>query len=425
MHLDISIEEKRVKILILGGTVFLGRAIANAALTAGHNVTLFNRGVSKPDPFIAQEFSHPERLTELQGDRHNADAVKALIADAPWDAIIDTCGTAVDMIANTAPLIGDQLARSPHFRYIYLSTIAVYEDFGIPGITESDTLRSPPFTMEVADESDDGTPTVITKNPATAANSGGVYGTERANCERSLEKLFKDHPANLIILRPSLLVGPGDPTDRLTYWVRRLTQPGEAIVPHAGQQFLQWVDVRDLAAWILVLLGRDPREEGPIYFPRVFNVGHPEKELTLGDVWRSCLALVDKPAMLVPMDELFLLESVVQPWLEVPLWVPSFDKTMRGFTRMDTRKAERYGLGLRPIHDTLRDIFEWDQRRAKASDSPDQLRSGIGGDRQTKLLKSWSDNGVKIEAERAIPSAPPEQQPSQSELEAWLIEGDD
>ncbi|MEM9772684.1 MAG: NAD-dependent epimerase/dehydratase family protein [Cyanobacteria bacterium P01_D01_bin.73] len=414
-----------MKILILGGTVFLGRAIANAALVNGHDVTLFNRGVSTPDPFVDQGFPNAERLTQVRGDRRDPNAVQALITDETWDAIIDTCGTTLEVIANTASLIGDQLERSPHFRYVYISTIAVYEDFGIPGITESDTLRSPPRTVEIADEADDGMPTVITKNPATAANSGGVYGTERADCERSLEKLFKDHPANLITLRPSLLVGPGDPTDRLTYWVRRLTQPGEAIVPNAGQQFLQWVDVRDLAAWILVLLGRDPLEEGQIYFPRVFNVGQPEKELTLGDVWRSCLALVDEPAMLVPMDELFLLESGVQPWLDVPLWVPSFDKTMRGFTRMDTRKAERYGLVLRPISDTLKDIFEWDQRRTEASDSSEQLRSGIGGDRQTNLLKSWSEKGVKIEAERAIAPAPPEQKPSESELEAWLIEGDD
>ncbi|MGD1849452.1 MAG: NAD-dependent epimerase/dehydratase family protein [Cyanophyceae cyanobacterium] len=415
-----------MKILILGGTVFLGRAIANAALTNGHHVTLFNRGLSKPDPFIAQAFPSSDRLIQVRGDRQDPAALKALITNTPWDAVIDTCGTTVEMVANTAPLIEDQLERSPHFRYVYMSTIAVYEDFGIPGITESDTLRSPPRTVEIADELDDCTSTVITKNPATAANSGGVYGTERADCERALEQLFKKHPANLIILRPSLLVGPGDPTDRLTYWVRRMTQPGDAIIPNAGQQCLQWVDVRDLAAWILALLGRNPLEEGPIYFPRVFNVGHSEKMLTLGDVWRSCLALVDKPATLVPMDELFLLESGVQPWLEVPLWVPSFDKTMRGFTRMDTRKAERYGLVLRPISDTLRDVFEWDQQRAKASESQaDLLKSGLAENRQINLLKSWSEQGGNIAAERAIAPTPPEQQPSQSELEAWLIEGDD
>ena len=126
------------------------------------------------------------------------------------------------------------------------------------------------------------------------------------------------------------------------------------------------------------------------------------------------------------MDELFLLESGVQPWLEGPLWVPSFDKTMRGFTRMDTRKAERYGLVLRPISDTLRDVFEWDQQRAKASESQaDLLKSGLAENRQINLLKSWSEQGGNIAAERAIAPTPPEQQPSQSELEAWLIEGDD
>ena len=404
-----------MKILILGGTVFLGRAIATQALAAGHAVTLFNRGVSQPDAFAPQD-----GLTQVQGDRLDADTLAPLLSE-PWDAIVDTCGTTVPMIANTETLIQKQLARSPQFRYVYISTIAVYEDLGIVGITESDTLRSPPRSVEILDEaSGDGQPTVITKNPATAANSGGVYGTQRANCERTLERFFKDHPANLITLRPSLLVGPGDPTDRLTYWVRSLTQPGEVLIPNAGQQFLQWVDVRDLAAWILALLGRSATEDATFYFPRVFNVGQPEKGATLGEVWRACLGLGSESATLVPMDEAFLLDSGVQPWLELPLWVPSFDKYMRGFTRMDTRKAERAGLVLRPIADTVRDVYEWDQSR-----SPQPLKAGLSSDRQSTLLCTWSDKGVRLDPTMAIAPMPVGPEPTQSQLDAWMIEGDD
>ena len=417
-----------MKILILGGTVFLGRAIASQALAGGHGVTLFNRGVSAPDAFSPQDPAN-RNLTLVTGDRLKPETMEALLEET-WDAVVDTCGVTTEMVANTEALIQCQLERSPHFRYVYISTIAVYEDFGIPGITESDTLRSAPRAVEIVDEkSGDGTPTVITKNPATDANSGGMYGTERANCERALEGLFEGHPANLIILRPSLLVGPEDPTDRLLYWVRLLTQPGRAIVPNAGQQFLQWVDVRDLAAWILVLLDRAPTETETVYFPRVFNVGHPEKELTLGAVWRTCLGMVSDPATLVPMDEIFLLESNVKPWLELPFWVPSFEKTMRGFIRMDTRKAERAGLVLRPISETLWDVFDWDKARVETASSEGteavDLKAGLRGDRQEMLLKAWAETGKRISPERAIAPVPQEPQPTQSQLDTWLIEGDD
>ena len=126
------------------------------------------------------------------------------------------------------------------------------------------------------------------------------------------------------------------------------------------------------------------------------------------------------------MDELFLLESNIQPWLDVPLWVPSFDKTMRGFTRMDTRKAERYGLVLRPIADTLRDVFDWDNGRENSPETCfENLKAGLSGDRHSNLLKTWADKGISIDPGRAIAPAPPDPEPTQSQMEAWLIEGDD
>lgn len=330
-----------MKLLILGGTRFLGRTIAEQALAAGHEVTLFNRGMSNPNLFPDAE--------HLTGDRDgNLTALKG----RKWDAVIDPSGYVPRLVRDSARLLADSIEH-----YTFISSISVYQDFSHIGIDES----YPVGTIE--DE------TIEEVN-------GVTYGPLKALCEQAAES---EMPGRVFSVRAGLIVGPHDPTDRFTYWPVRVAQGGDYIAPHAPDVPVQFVDVRDLSAWILAMIAHGKTG--------TYNATGLNPATTMGALLAACEALSDTDARAVWVDQSFLLENDVQPWSELPVWLPHTDENYRGMSQIDCSKAWRYGLTTRPINQTVRDTLEWAQSR----DADYDLRAGLDHDKEQSLLAKWFD----------------------------------
>jgi 2'-hydroxyisoflavone reductase len=284
-----------LRILILGGTKFLGRAIAEEGLARGHELTLFNRGETDPELFPETE--------QLHGDRkHDLSALEG----RTWDAVIDTSGyVPVDVRASA-----EQLRESA--RYVFVSSVSAYADFST-GPTEESPLAE--LGELPADE---------------VAADYSNYGPLKALCEAEVERVFGERA---LIVRPGLIVGPHDPTGRFTYWARRLERGGEILAPGPPERRAQFVDVRDLATWTL-----DAVEAGLAGIFNATSDGVPWSELLAGAnaTWVS--------------DE-FLGEHEVGPWMELPLWLG--DHGPRGMREVDVSRAVAAGLRFRPLQETI------------------------------------------------------------------------
>src|SRR5437773_6684344 len=290
-----------VRLLVLGGTKFLGRAAVEAALARGHEVTLFNRGETNPDLFPKAE--------KLRGDR---DGDLSALEGREWDAVIDPSGFVPRVVRASAEL----LRASGH--YVFVSSGSVYAEPYTPGYDES-------------------APTVELEDP----NSEEVlrdYGALKATCEDVVREVFPEAHTNV---RAGLIVGPHDGSGRFTYWPLRLAGPGEALAPAPPERLVQFIDVRDLAGWMV-----DACERG---ISGTFNAsGEP---LPLGDVLAACRT---GDAELLWIDEQFLLEQSIGPWMQLPLWVPREEDA---FLQMSVAKAVAEGLSFRPVEETARDTL--------------------------------------------------------------------
>jgi 2'-hydroxyisoflavone reductase len=294
-----------VRLLVLGGTKFLGRHAVAAALADGHEVTTFTRGRTNPDLFPEAE--------HLTGDRDGGlDALRG----REWDGVVDTSGYVPRVVRQSAELL-----RAAVQHYVFVSTISVYAE---------------------PDELDD---------PATE-NIEQHYGALKRACERVVEEVYGERSARV---RAGLIVGPHDPTDRFTYWPRRLAAGGDVLAPGDPQQPLQVIDARDLAAW-LVRLALD----GP---GGTFDA--TGEQTTLGAV----LEQLRSGAQLVWVDGQRVLDAGVQPWMELPLWLP---RDAWELMERDVSAAVAAGLSFRPLEETARDTFEWD--RTEPGDRPTLTR---------------------------------------------------
>lgn len=329
---------KRQTILIIGGTVFLGRHIVEAALERGHEVAIFTRGVHNPDLF--------PQVERLRGDR---DGQLDALHGRSWDAVIDTSGYLPRVVRASAEL----LARAVDL-YAFISTISVFADTSKPGIDEN----SPVGWLE------DETVEEIT---------GETYGPLKALCESVVEEVYGPRA---LIIRPGLIVGPHDPTDRFTYWPRRVAQGGSILAPDRPEAPVQFIDVRDLAEWTIRMV-----EEGRT---GVYNATGPDSTLTMGEVLETSRTVSGSNAEFEWVPEDFLLERNVAPWMELPLWVPATEE-FEGFHRVNVDRAIAAGLTFRPLADTVRDTLAWD-----AQQPPDrELKAGMDQKRETELLQEW------------------------------------
>jgi 2'-hydroxyisoflavone reductase len=325
-----------MRLLVLGGTVFLGRHVVEAALRRGHEVTLFNRGRHNPELFPDAE--------RLRGDR-NGDL--APLRGRRWDAVIDTSGHTPRAVQASAELLA---AAVEH--YAFISSFAVYADFPhAPGLDES-------------------APVVTHADSASAGVSPETIGPLKALCERALEPAFLDRA---LVVRAGLLAGPHDPTDRFTYWPHRVAQGGEVLAPGAPELRVQLVDARDLAEWVVA--AAESRRVG------VYNATGPATPLTMQQLLGTCRAESGSDAHFTWVEDDFLFAAGLEPRRELPLWMPG----ARGVGAVDCRRAIAAGLAFRPLAATVRDTLDWDVARPAAA----PRRAGITRERERQLLDAW------------------------------------
>ena len=339
-----------MKLLVLGGTKFLGRHLVALALAGGHEVTLFNRGRLNPELFPEAE--------HLRGDRDGGlDALKG----RRWDAVVDTCGFSPRVVGDSARRLAD---ASEH--YTFVSSVSVYKDTSVPGVDEGHPVGT--VTDEELREAE-----ALPQSELTGAPFFGErYGPLKALCERAAEDAM---PGRVLSVRAGLIVGPHDYSDRFTYWPRRVSEGGDVLAPGDPSRAVQFIDVRDLAAWILHAAER--RVTG------TFNAtGHP---LAFGLFLEECRAATESDARFVWVDEKFLLEAGVRPWMEVPLWLDSADEVNRYFQEVGVERTVAAGLSFRPLAETVRDTLAWDLRRPADT----ERRAGLAREREREVLAAW------------------------------------
>ncbi len=329
-----------MNLLILGGTIFLGRHLTESALARGHTVTLFNRG-NHAEHFPPADYPTVE---QLRGDR---DGQLAALRGRRWDAVIDTCGYVPRVVQLSAELLADQVAQ-----YVFISSISVYADFGQAGIDEHAALG------ELAD-------------PTTEEVTGESYGPLKARCEVAAENAM---PGRVLTVRPGLIVGPHDPTDRFTYWPARIARGGDVLAPGDPAQQVQFIDGRDLADWILRMV---EMEQNGIY-----NATGPATPLSMGEFLATCQQERASDASLTWVPEAFLVDAEVGAFVELPLWVP---QAMAGIEQVDCTKAIQAGLTFRPIAATIDATLAWHQTRTQ----PVTWRAGLSAEREAALLAQW------------------------------------
>lgn len=322
-----------MNILILGGTVFVGRHLAEEALRRGHRVTLFNRGKQNPDLFPA--------LERLRGDR---DGDLRALENHRWDAVLDTSGYVPRQVRASARLLADRVTH-----YTFISTLAVYPDLGAPDLDE---------TAPVATLSD----------PSTEEVNSITYGALKALCERTLEEAL---PNRTLVIRPGYVIGPHDPTDRFTWWIHRIARGGEVLAPGRPHRRVQVIDVRDLADWLLRMV--EHQRTG------IYNTVGPASPLTMQQFLETCKTVGESDACFTWAGEEFLLAQEVLPSSEMPLWSPGKDDTA------NCTRAIADGLTFRPLVETIRDTLAW----VRTLPPERRWSRGLKPEREAKLLAQW------------------------------------
>jgi 2'-hydroxyisoflavone reductase len=319
-----------MKLLLLGGPKFLGRAIADAALAGGHELTLFNRGRTSPDLY-------PE-AAKLRGDR---DGDLAALDGRSWDAVVDTSGYLPRVVrASAEALVSSGL-------YCFVSSISVYADFSRPIDEESEVA---PLGDQPVDE---------------MAPDYSNYGALKALCEDEVRKVFAEKE---LIVRPGLIVGPHDPTGRFTYWPHRASRGGEILAPGPPERMSQFVDVRDLGEWLVELCERE--------VAGTFNATHPG--VSLGELLETSVAVAGNDASVTWVTDEFLVEREVGQWMELPLWLTGAEHAY--MDRADVSRALGEGLSFRPLEETVRGTLEY----AATTDA-----AGLTPEREVELLAAW------------------------------------
>lgn len=342
-----------MKILIIGGTKFLGRHLVDASLKNNHEVTLFNRGKKYTDDEVPD-------VEQIHGDR-TADLEK--LGGRNWDAVIDTCGYLPQTVSQAAEFLKDRVNQ-----YVLISSGSVYSETSEPNYDE--TWKTATLTAEQQKEVEKIDP----KGELTGASMGEYYGASKRRCEVAAESAM---PNRVLSVRAGMIVGPLDPTDRFTYWVMRVAQGGEILAPGTPGNFLQLIDARDLSEWIIKMI--EQGETG------VFNVTGKPFELTFGKMLDAIKDAAGSGAEFVWADETFLEENNVAPWSEMPFYLPESDENFRNFLTMNVNRALAKELVFRPLQDTVLDTLDW----RKTQDS--KMRAGLSAEREIELLEKWRD----------------------------------
>jgi len=335
---------KPLRILILGGTGFIGPNEVRYALSRGHSVTIFNRG--------RQQVTWPGPVEELLGDRNTGD-LKSL-EGREWDVCIDNPTSLPFWVRDAAVVLKGKIKH-----YIFVSTISVYAANDTPNADETAALA--PYKGQ----------------DAMAERKVGpeAYGPLKALSEQEAQRQFGEAVS---IVRPGLIVGPGDETDRFSYWPVRLARGGDVLVPGDGSDHVQVIDARDLAEWIVRVAEQ--------WSYGVFNATGPAHPLTM----REFVGLVDEGVHAKPnlvwVSTDFLTANKVSAWSDMPVWIPEHGETA-GFGRRNIARALKAGLTFRPLPTTAADTLEW--FRQQPAERQAKLKSGLTAARETELLTAW------------------------------------
>jgi 2'-hydroxyisoflavone reductase len=324
-----------MRILIIGGTRFLGRHLVESALERSHEVILFNRGRSNPGLF--------PQLETILGDREqDVDKLQGRI----WDAVIDVAGYLPRIVRLSAEVLKENVAR-----YVFISSVSVYDNFKQIGIDES-------------------YPVGKLENETVEEITGETYGPLKALCEKVVQDIYGERA---LIIRPGLIVGPHDPTDRFTYWPVRIARGGDVLAPQKPDAPIQVIDVRDLSDFIIKLI----QDNGS----GVYNATGPDYGLTIGKLLEVSRQVSGSDANVHWASVDFLSQQKVEPWSDMPTWIPE-DEEGVGFSRIDVSKAIAAGLRFRPLEETVRDTLTWAQTRP----ADHERRAGLTEERETQVL---------------------------------------
>lgn len=326
-----------MNVLIIGGTTFLGPHLVDALLRDGHRVTTFNRG--------RRSAPHPEPVERITGDR---DADIGLLAGRAFDAVVDTCGYFPRVVGRSLDVLAQAIGT-----YAFVSTISVYGDSIDPPRDETCPVAT------IADE---------TTEQITAES----YGPLKALCESVVRRRMD---GRALIVRPGLIVGPLDPTDRFTYWPHRAALGGDMLVPGTREHNISVIDARDLARFITGAVARGTTG--------TFNASGDTEATTMGALIDACVREAGGAARPIWVDEAFVKENEIAPWSELPAWIPSGEDSLMWAS---SARAISEGLTYRPLDETVRATLDY--TRAAGLDRP--LKAGLARDREAELLRRWS-----------------------------------
>jgi 2'-hydroxyisoflavone reductase len=330
-----------MNLLILGGTRFLGRHVAEQALARGHRVTLMHRGRSAPQLFPEAEHWIADRDGDL-----------TVLDRGEWDAVVDTSAYVPRQVRAVAAKLAGRVGH-----YHLVSSISAYADFENGG-------------------SDESAPLQVLADPSAEAITAETYGGLKALCEQAAQAAFGER---CLISRPGLIVGPFDPTGRFTWWVQRLARKdltSDVLAPGPPDSPVQFIDVRDIAAWTLLQAERATAG--------VYNLNGPNRPLTMGEFLQTAREALRPSANLVWVDEAFLSAQGVAAWSDLPVWLPTASSAMH---RTPTAKAQTTGLTCRVLAQTLIDTQAW----CHASQEPTRSGVGLTPEREARLLAAWRE----------------------------------
>lgn len=336
---------KPLRILILGGTGFTGPYQVRYALSRGHKVTTFNRGKTHPNEL-------PPEVEQLIGDRNGKlDALK----DRQWDVVIDNPTTLPAWVRDAG-----QVLKGNVDRYVFISTISVYGDVktGVDESAPTEKYDGPDPYKETLD--------------AMRASGFKTYGPLKALSEKEAEKWF---PGKALVIRPGLIVGPRDQTDRFTYWPVRIDRDGEVLVPGTPDDPVQFIDARDLAEWTIRMV--ENRETG------IYNATGPAKPLGIGGMLDGIKSALKSNAKFIWASEEFLTQQKVEAWSDMPVWTGKES----GMARTSIARALAKGLTFRPLDETARDTLAW--FKTLPEDRQSKLHAGLTPEREAEVLATW------------------------------------
>lgn len=336
-----------MKVLVLGGTRFIGKHIVEELINKEHIVTVFNRG--------NHPISNPN-VEQLTGDR---DSELEELKGRKWDAAIDVSGFIPRTVDKSSKLLANFVKH-----YTFISSASIYKDFSKVGLNEQDETKQLPIN-EIE---------MITKGTAGPIY-GPHYGALKANAELKAEK---NMPKKTLVVRAGLVVGPYDYSDRLPYWILRIKNGGNIIAPGRPERQVQLIDVRDLAKWVVNKL-----EDNLV---GVYNVTGPSYSMTMEELLNTCKEVCNSDANLVWIDESFLINKKVKPWDELPLWLPD---SLNGAASVNNNKAIKDGLSFIPLKETIKDVNEWLINKDFLIKN---LKTGLSLEKEKQIIDLWEQN---------------------------------